>query len=188
MICMDNPWLQNWSHELLQTVHHLLHSCVLRRVAFGLKQNTSPAPQLRDDAANEIRFTENFMRRRNCITIFLRWLTTVSGCILAVPARSWDVFVSLQTAQFGSVGQCVKHCVCQLAWLCLVSWTSLCDRRKIGWLFVGAHPYIIKCFLCCRCSTTIMWVGRGGRDASTFRRGTREKLFKSWVCDLKVDL
>ena len=51
------------------------------------------------------------------------FVNAVSSCIQAVPARSSDSLHELTNFTFRIFGKCVNNCVCQLACLCLVSWT-----------------------------------------------------------------
>ena len=52
---MNNTWFLIWRRELFQTVRRLLAQFCFSLGDFGSNKNKSAAPQLRNDAANEIR-------------------------------------------------------------------------------------------------------------------------------------
>ena len=78
------------------------------------------------------------MLRRRSISKFL-WMTiSVSSCFRAIPARACrhhnpDFHETLK-----------KYSACLLACSYSVSWTFR-ENKKIGQLFFGAHPQIIRC-------------------------------------------
>ena len=115
--CMKHTWLLILRAERVQTLHCFLRIAILLRVVLGPTRTKIP----HHDCATMLQTTLVFLTEnigiRRCSTIKLTWkINTVSPCfqpgLCELTGFTSRIFLKM----------CKKHCACQLACSCVVSW------------------------------------------------------------------